>query len=62
MYKWANTHFDDFEKNVLQHEVQDKTNKYKSTPNGNKISDQIRILIKLLLSMTYIFIVLFNVG
>ena len=50
---------------ALHHGVHDKTNKYKLTQKGNKISDQIvyypecetRILIKLLLSMTYIFIV-----
>ena len=34
-------HFDDFqEKNALQHEVQDKTNKYKLAQKGNKISDR----------------------
>ena len=65
MQKWANPHFDDFEEKIVQqHEVQDKTNRYKLTQKGNKISDQMsnpecetRIFIKLLLSMTYIFIV-----
>ena len=36
MHKWPKPHFDD----RLQHEVQDKTNKYKLTQKGNKISDQ----------------------
>ena len=41
MHKWANPHFDDFEKKIAQqHGVQDKTNKYKLTQKGNKISDQ----------------------
>ena len=41
MHKWSDPHFDDFEKKIaLQHEVQDKTNKYKLTQKGNKISDQ----------------------
>ena len=41
MRKWAKSHFDDFEKKIAQqHEVQDKTNKYKLTQKGNKISDQ----------------------
>ena len=38
MQEWSNPHFDDFV--ALQHEVQDKTNKYKLTQKGNKISDQ----------------------
>ena len=41
MRKWAKSHFDDFEKKIAQqHEVLDKTNKYKLTQKGNKISDQ----------------------
>ena len=41
MASLANPHFDDFEKKIaLQHEVQDKTNKYKLTQKGNKIGDQ----------------------
>ena len=37
-----NPHFDDFEKKIgQQHEVQDKTKKYKFTQKGNKISDQV---------------------
>ena len=43
MHKWANPHFADFQKKIseiaLQHEVQDKTSKYKLTQKGNKISD-----------------------
>ena len=41
IHKWANPHFGDFnEKIALQHEVQDKMNKYKLTQKGNKISHQ----------------------
>ena len=40
MHKWANPHFNNFEKKIAQdREVQDKTNKYKLTQKGNKISD-----------------------
>ena len=42
MHKWANPKFWRFwEEVALQHEVNDKTNKYKLTQKGNKISDQI---------------------
>ena len=42
MHKWANPHFDDFEKKIaLQHKVRYKNKKYKLTQTGNKISDQI---------------------
>ena len=41
-HKLDNPHFDKFEKKIaLQHEVHDKTNKYKLTQKDNKISDQI---------------------
>ena len=44
MHKWANPHFDEFEKKIVQqHEVQDKTNKYKKhkkvTKSVNKWSN-----------------------
>ena len=38
MHKWSNPILMILRKN---HEVQDKTNKYKLTQKGNKISDQI---------------------
>ena len=65
IHKWANPHFGDFEEKIsLQHEVQDKTNKHKLTQKVTKwVTEwsnpecEIRISIKLLLSMTYNFIV-----
>ena len=72
MHKWANPHFGDFEKKSRMYSmkhVQDETNKYKLTQKRNKSVTkwsnpecETRILIKLLLSMTYIFNVFFICG
>ena len=70
MHKWANPHFDDFEKKSrsnMKYKIKRINTNYhkKVTKSVTKWSNpqcETRILIKLLLSMTYIFIVFFNVG
>ena len=70
MHKWSNPHFGDFEKksrcNMKYRIKRINTNYHKKvTKSVTKWSNpecETRILIKLLLSKTYIFIVFFNVG
>ena len=67
MHKWANPHFDDFEKKSrckVEYRIKRiNTNEHKKvTKSGTKWSNsecETRILIKLLLSMTHIFIIFF---